>query len=62
MQFLEEKDADFGYWAIKPRKPDKSEEASYSLFEDDWKTSEYDYRTYDMARSVRNKLPPKDGV
>ena len=55
MRFLEEKDADFGYWAINPRKPDKNEEESYSLFEDDWKTYIYDYRTYDMARLAKKK-------
>lgn len=55
MQFLEEKDADFGYWAINPRKPEMNEEESYSLFEDDWQTYIYDYRTYDMARLAKRK-------
>ena len=59
IQFLEETDADFGYWAINPRKPDKNEIETYSLFEDDWISLIYDYRIHDMARLSRQKLPAK---
>jgi endoglucanase len=59
IEFLEETDADFGYWAINPRKPDKNEIETYSLFEDDWISLIYDYRTHDMARLSGQRLPKK---
>jgi len=46
---LKECDADFGYWAINPRKPRENELEAYSLVEDDWKTLKYDYRIHDLA-------------
>ena len=50
MQFLDETDADFGYWAINPRKPSENEVETYSLIEDDWTTIKYDYRLHDLMK------------
>ena len=36
LRFLKSIDADFGYWAINPRKPRGNERESYRLVEDDW--------------------------
>jgi endoglucanase len=52
IRYLEEVDADFGYWAINPRKPKGNEVESYSLVEDDWITPKYDYRIHDLTRLV----------
>lgn len=49
MRFLKETDADFGYWAINPRKPKENEIETYALIEDDWKTLKYDYRIHDLV-------------
>ncbi|RMZ86576.1 hypothetical protein DV736_g6199, partial [Chaetothyriales sp. CBS 134916] len=48
IRYLGEKDIDFGYWAINPRKPHDNAEESYGLLNDDWVTPRYDYRLYDM--------------
>ena len=53
MQYLEDVDADFGYWAINPRKPHLNEEESYSLVQDDWLTPVEDYRMRDMRRLMK---------
>ncbi|KAK1769537.1 endoglucanase E1 [Phialemonium atrogriseum] len=53
MRFLEAVDADFGYWAVNPRKPKNNEEESYSLVEDDWVTPVLDYRMKDMVELMR---------
>lgn len=50
VRYLQDSDADFGYWAINPRKPAGNEPESYGLLEDDWATPVYDYRLYDMVR------------
>ena len=50
MQYLETVDADWGYWALNPRKPFKNEVEGYGLLEDDWETVRWDYRLYDMRR------------
>ncbi|MCJ1356752.1 MAG: hypothetical protein MMC33_006748 [Icmadophila ericetorum] len=52
-KYLVEIDADFGYWAINPRKPHKNERETYSLVEDDWKTVIHDYRLQDMERLMK---------
>lgn len=59
--YLKLTDADFGYWAINPRKPKDNEFESYSLLEDDWKTPKYDFRVHDLASLSENhvKEPPK---
>ena len=61
MRYLKDSDADFGYWAINPRKPRENELETYALVEDDWKTLKYDYRIHDMAGLARScaKAPQK---
>ena len=49
IRYLKECDADFGYWAINPRKPKGNELETYALVEDDWKTLKYDYRIHDLT-------------
>ncbi|KAF3083942.1 hypothetical protein TWF569_004345 [Orbilia oligospora] len=49
MNFLEEMDADWGYWAINPRKPKGNETETYALVQDDWMTPKCDYRLYDLV-------------
>jgi len=51
--YLEDVDADFGFWAINPRKPHDNETESYSLVSDDWKTPIIDYRLRDMVRLMK---------
>ncbi|PHH67983.1 hypothetical protein CDD82_945 [Ophiocordyceps australis] len=48
MRFLRRVDADFGYWALNPRKPHANATESYSLLADDWVTPVVDYRLKDM--------------
>ncbi|KAL9133153.1 MAG: hypothetical protein Q9175_005674 [Cornicularia normoerica] len=50
MRFLKEMDADFGFWAINPRKPHLNEQEHYSLVQDDWKTPVEDYRLRDLRQ------------
>jgi len=53
LRYLKAIDADFGYWAINPRKPKDNERESYSLVEDDWITPVLDYRMKDMTELMR---------
>jgi aryl-phospho-beta-D-glucosidase BglC (GH1 family) len=53
MTYLKSIDADFGYWAINPRKPKDNETEWYSLVEDDWVTPILDYRMKDMQELMR---------
>lgn len=53
MKFLKAIDADFGYWAINPRKPKDNAKEVYSLVEDDWVTPVLDYRLRDMSELMR---------
>lgn len=53
MTYLKKIDADFGYWAINPRKPKGNSPESYSLVEDDWVTPILDYRMKDMTELMR---------
>ena len=53
LRYLKAIDADFGYWAINPRKPKDDEKESYSLVEDDWATPVLDYRMKDMTELIR---------
>jgi endoglucanase len=48
LRYLKSIDADFGYWAINPRKPKDNVKETYSLVEDDWITPVLDYRMKDM--------------
>ncbi|KAI1779456.1 glycoside hydrolase family 5 protein [Hypoxylon cercidicola] len=52
MRYLKSIDADFGYWAINPRKPKDNAEESYSLVKDDWITPILDYRMRDMTELI----------
>ena len=51
-RYLKAVDADFGYWAINPRKPTGSKE-SYSLVAEDWRTAIRDYRLKQMTDHIR---------
>lgn len=53
MKYLKTIDADFGYWAINPRKPKDNVREWYSLVEDDWITPVLDYRMKDMTELMR---------
>ncbi|KAK4153402.1 endoglucanase [Chaetomidium leptoderma] len=53
LRYLKAIDADFGYWAINPRKPKDHEKETYSLVEDDWTTPVLDYRMKDMTELIR---------
>lgn len=53
LRYLKAIDADFGYWAINPRKPKDDAQESYSLVEDDWVTPVLDYRMKDMTELMR---------
>jgi endoglucanase len=50
IQLLTELDADWGYWAINPRKPARNEGESYGLVKDDWETVRWDYRMQDLLK------------
>ncbi len=50
LDFLDEVGADWGYWALNPRKPAGDEWEGYGLLEDDWKTVRRDYRLEDLGR------------
>lgn len=49
MRYLGKVDADFGYWAVNPRKPGVDVVETYGLVEDDWETPVLDYRMRDMV-------------
>lgn len=53
MRYLKAIDADFGYWAINPRKPKNNAKEGYALVEDDWVTPVLDYRMRDMTELMR---------
>ena len=53
-RFLKHMDADFGYWALNPRKPHENANETYSLVQDDWVTPVVDYRMKDMSEAMRN--------
>ncbi|ROW11439.1 hypothetical protein VMCG_01182 [Cytospora schulzeri] len=53
LRYLKALDADFGYWAINPRKPRDDKKESYALVEDDWVTPVLDYRLKDMTELMR---------
>ncbi|KAK3986698.1 endoglucanase [Cladorrhinum sp. PSN332] len=53
LKYLKSIDADFGYWAINPRKPKDNEIESYSLVKDDWITPILDYRMKDMTELIQ---------
>ena len=61
MDYLRNKDADFGYWALNPRKPGSNEWESYGLLEDDWKTVRLDYRLFDMTKLRQSQSSKSSG-
>ncbi|KAI1433635.1 endoglucanase E1 [Xylaria sp. CBS 124048] len=56
MRYLKRIDADFGYWAVNPRKPHANEKEGYSLVEDDWITPIRDYRMRDMTELIAGSV------
>lgn len=50
LRYLETVDADFGYWALNPRKPHGNGTDEYGLLEDDWVTVVWDYRLEGLRR------------
>ncbi|OAA32995.1 cellulase [Moelleriella libera RCEF 2490] len=52
-RFLKSVDADFGYWALNPRKPAGNASEGYALLRDDWVTPVLDYRMKDMQELMR---------
>jgi endoglucanase len=48
VQFLADLDAQWGYWAINPRKPANNKAEGYGLVQDDWETLRWDYRMQDL--------------
>ena len=56
LRFLKSLDADFGYWAMNPRKPAGNTEETYALVEDDWLTPVLDYRMRDMSELMQLQL------
>lgn len=52
--FLREKDVDFAYWAINPRKWANNEREGYSIVRDDWVTPILDYRLFDMISLMQS--------
>lgn len=54
MRYLAEVDADFGYWALNPRKPHDNAYESYSILGDDWKSEiRDDFRLRDLRRLMK---------
>jgi hypothetical protein len=53
LKYLKSIDADFGYWALNPRKPKDNARESYSLTHDDWITPVLDYRMKDLLELMR---------
>ncbi|KXT05464.1 hypothetical protein AC578_10975 [Pseudocercospora eumusae] len=53
MRILTETDADWGYWALNPRKPEGYENETYGLLHDDWETVVDDYR----YKSLQKLMP-----
>jgi len=50
MKYLQLTDADFGYWALNPRKPEKYDNETYGLLKPDWETPMEDFRLADLRR------------
>ena len=50
MRYLQETDADWGYWALNPHKPAQYGNQTYGLLMDDWITPVDDYRMTDLKK------------
>lgn len=60
MIYLRKMDADWGYWALNPRKPHKNERESYAIIQDDWVTQLEDYRLLDLWKLMKYKSQLED--
>ncbi|OCK74636.1 glycoside hydrolase family 5 protein [Lepidopterella palustris CBS 459.81] len=60
IEFLADVEAQWGYWAINPRKPAKNEYESYALVKDDWKTVKWDFRMEDLTKLGLNASHQND--
>ncbi|KAH9909318.1 endoglucanase E1 [Xylariomycetidae sp. FL2044] len=61
LRYLKRIDADFGYWALNPRKPKGNIKEWYSIVEDDWITPILDYRMRDMTELIAGNGRGGDG-
>lgn len=52
LRYLKAIDADFGYWALNPRKGQNDDRDWYSLVQDDWATPILDYRMEDLTELI----------
>ncbi|CZT18936.1 related to endo-beta-1,4-glucanase [Ramularia collo-cygni] len=53
MKSLTSYDADWGYWALNPRKPENNDIESYGLLMDDWKTPVKDWRLASLQKLMK---------
>jgi len=53
LQYCDEMDVDFGYWAINPRKPHENEKETWALVDDNWSHIIDDYRLQGMRRLMK---------
>ncbi|KAK5107576.1 hypothetical protein LTR62_001019 [Meristemomyces frigidus] len=53
MRYLQETDADWGYWALNPRKPENYDNETYGLLADDWETVIDDWRYQDLVKLIK---------
>lgn len=58
MRYLTETDADFGYWALNPRKPKNYDNETYGLLADDWETVIDDWRFSDLRKLMEPRQTP----
>ncbi|ETN41267.1 uncharacterized protein HMPREF1541_03202 [Cyphellophora europaea CBS 101466] len=49
VRYLREVDADWGYWALNPRKPRQDAMEGYGILDDDWESVRWDYRLADLG-------------
>ncbi len=53
MQYMYDRDVDFGYWAINTYKPAGRAHEPYSILDDTWTTAQEDYRMHGMRRLMQ---------
>ncbi|KAK5136457.1 hypothetical protein LTR08_003102 [Meristemomyces frigidus] len=53
MRYLRETDADFGYWALNPRKPKNYDNETYGLLADNWESVVEDWRIQDLRKLMK---------
>ncbi|EMC96289.1 glycoside hydrolase family 5 protein [Baudoinia panamericana UAMH 10762] len=58
MKYLRDVDADWGYWALNPRKPENYDNETYGLLADDWETVVDDWRIKDLLKLVAPRRHP----